>query len=309
MGKYYTIGQDHQDVRVDRFIRKELDIPQSLVEKFLRNGIILLNSLRVKSSTKLSVGDVIFVQNEYIISKEKKSRKVCKFASESLVKLICDNVLYEDDNVLIINKPSGVSVQGGTKVKVSISDVLDNIRVGESMKIVHRLDKNTSGILVLARNVRVSRLIMHEFKNRKVKKKYLALTRGMPDNDVGKIDYPIMRKKCNVSLDGKIQRDILFEQHAITIFSILKKLPHNIGLLDLQPITGRKHQIRIHLSHIGCPIIGDVKYGKVCDNITSNYLQLHAYFLSISIEGKEILVTIPMPSHMRDMILQLEGLL
>ena len=82
--------------------------------------------------------------------------------------------MYEDDNVLVINKPSGISVQGGSKIKISISDVLDSIRIGESMKIVHRLDKNTSGILMLARNARVSRLIMHEFKNRRVKKKIFS---------------------------------------------------------------------------------------------------------------------------------------
>ncbi|CAI27774.1 Ribosomal large subunit pseudouridine synthase C [Ehrlichia ruminantium str. Gardel] len=305
MGKYYTIQEDNLGVRIDRFIRKELRIPQSLIEKFLRNRIILLDGLKVKSNTKLNVGNVIYVQNECIISKEKKDKKVCKLASESLVRLICDNIVYEDDNVLVINKPSGVSVQGGSKVKISISDVLDSIRIGESMKIVHRLDKSTSGILMLARNSRVSRLIMNEFKDRKVKKKYLALTCGIPDDDCGQIDYPIVKKKHGITLE----KNMSFVQQAVTMFSTLRKLPNDIGLLDLQPITGRKHQIRIHLSHIGCPIVGDVKYGKICDNISNNYLQLHAYFLSINIDGKEISITIPMPSYMQNIILQLEKLL
>ena len=144
-------------------------------------------------------------------------------------------------------------------------------------------------------------------KIEELKKKYLALTCGIPSNNIGQINYPIMKKKYGITLES-MARGVSSEQKAITLFSILRKLPHDIGLLDLQPITGRKHQIRIHLSHIGCPIVGDVRYGKACKNISNDYLQLHAYFLSINIDGKEVSVTVPMPQYMRDVILELENL-
>ena len=305
MSKYYTVNEDDQGIRIDKFIRKVLQIPQSLVEKFLRKGIVLLDNIKVTSDTKIQVGNVIHIKYDGTIHREKKARKICKVDSDALTDLIRNNIIYENDDILVINKPAGISVQGGTKVKVSISDILDKIKNGESMKIVHRLDKDTSGVLILARNIRVSRLIMHEFKNRKVKKKYLALAQGVLENDVGQINYPITKKKCGIFLE-KMVVDKSCIQEAITLFSILKRLPNNTLLFELQPITGRKHQIRVHLSHIGCPIIGDKKYGKPSHYISNDHLQLHAHSVSINIGGKKLSVTAPIPSYMENKIIHLE---
>lgn len=284
MSKYYIVEEDDHNIRIDKFIRRILKIPQSLVEKFLRKGVVLLDNTKVKSDVRIKAGNVICVRYDRVIYERKQIRKICKADSDFLVHLIRNSVVYEDDDVLIINKPAGISVQGGTKVKISISDIVDKIRDGESMKIVHRLDKDTSGILMLARNARISRLIMHEFKNRRVEKKYLALTQGIPKNDIGQINHSIIKNKRSLSLD-KVNDSYL--QEAVTSFSVLKKLPYGIGLLELKPITGRKHQIRIHLSHIGCSIIGDKKYGKFCEHVLNDNLQLHAYFLSINIGEKK----------------------
>ena len=304
MGKYYTVSEDDQGIRIDKFIRKVLQIPQSLVEKFLRKGIVLLDNIKVKSDTKIQIGNVIYVKYDGTIDRKEKTRKICKVDSDALIDLIRNNIIYENNDVLVINKPAGISVQGGTKVKVSISDILDDIKNGESMKIVHRLDKDTSGVLILARNIRASRLIMHEFKNRKVKKKYLALVQGILENDTGQINCSIIKKKCGTFLE-KMVVDKSCMQEAITMFSILKRLPNNVLLLELQPITGRKHQIRVHLSHIGCPIIGDKKYGKFPHTL-NDHLQLHAHSLSINIGGKKLSVTAPMPSYMENTIMHLE---
>ncbi|WP_235111301.1 RluA family pseudouridine synthase [Ehrlichia muris] len=306
MDKYYTVQEDDQNIRIDKFIRRELKIPQSLVEKFLRKGIILLDNMKVKSDTRINVGSVIYIKYNGVICEKKHSKKVSESDSDFLVNLIRNDILYKDDDVLVINKPTGISVQGGTKVKVSISDIVDKIIDGESMKIVHRLDKDTSGVLILARNARVSRLIMQEFKNRRVRKKYLALTQGIPENDIGQINHSIIKSKHTLPLE-KIDNSCL--QEAITSFSVLKKLPYDVGLLELKPITGRKHQIRIHLSQIGCSIIGDKKYGKFCKHVLNDHLQLHAYSLSINIGTKELTFTAPIPSYMEDTIMYLEKLL
>ncbi|RZB12621.1 RluA family pseudouridine synthase [Ehrlichia minasensis] len=306
MGKYYTVKEDDQDMRIDRFVRRVLNIPQSLVEKFLRKGVVLLDNAKVKSNTRIKTGNVIYIKCDTIIGEEIHA-KICEADSSSLINLINSSILYEDDDVLIINKPAGISVQGGTKVRVSIGDILDKIRGGESMRIVHRLDKNTSGVLMLARNARASRLIMHEFKNRRVEKKYLALTQGIPENDVGEINHSIIKKKHNFCKNIIIDSSVF--QEAITSFFVLKRLPYDIGLLELKPKTGRKHQIRVHLSHIGCPIIGDKKYGKFCNHVLNDHLQLHAHFLSIDIGNKKLSFTAPMPDYMKDTIMNLEKLL
>ena len=305
MGKYYTVSEEVQGIRIDKFIRQVLQIPQSLVEKFLRKGIVLLNNMKTKSDTKIQCGNIIYIKYDQIIDRKKQVRKICKTDSDYLINLIRNNIIYENDDVLVINKPTGVPVQGGTKVKVSISDILDKIKKGECLKIVHRLDKDTSGILILARNIRVSRLITDEFKNRKVKKKYLALAKGTLENDTGQINCSIVKKKLGM-FSEKMVVDKSYLQEAITSFSILKRLPDNTLLFELQPITGRKHQIRVHLSHIGCPIIGDKKYGKLSYNTLSDKLQLHAHFISIHIGGKKLSVTAPIPSHMENIITQLE---
>ncbi|MGN7619112.1 MAG: RluA family pseudouridine synthase [Ehrlichia sp.] len=304
MGKYYTVSEDDQDIRIDKFLRKVLQMPQSLIEKFLRKGMVLLDNMKVKSGTKIKTGSVIYIKYDGTIYSEKKVNKAYKVDTSALVDLIRNNIIYENDNVLVINKPAGIPVQGGTKVKVSISDVLDKIKDGEPMKIVHRLDKDTSGALILARNIRACRSIMHEFKNRKVKKKYLALAQGILENDAGQINYSIIKKKCGILFE-KMATDKSHVQEAITLFSVLKRLPNNILLLELQPITGRKHQIRVHLSHIGCPIIGDKKYGKLSCTL-NDHLQLHAYSISINIEGKNLSIIAPIPSHMESTIIDLE---
>ena len=305
--KYYTVKEDDQDMRVDKFVRKVLKIPQSLVEKFLRKGIVLLDNSKVKSNARIKTGNVIYIKCNTIINDEIHTKRICKADSSYLINLINNSILYEDDDVLIVNKPAGVSVQGGTKVRISISDILDKIRDGESMRIVHRLDKDTSGVLMLARNARASRLIMHEFKNRRVEKKYLALTQGIPKNDVGEINHSIIKKKHNFC-ENMVTSNSVF-QEAITSFFVLKKLPYDIGLLELKPKTGRKHQIRIHLSHIGCSIIGDKKYGKFCNHVLNDHLQLHAHFLSIDMGNKKLSFTAPMPDYMKDTIMNLEKLL
>ncbi|NUY39280.1 RluA family pseudouridine synthase [Wolbachia endosymbiont of Litomosoides brasiliensis] len=300
--------------------------------------------------------------------------------NEKLVELLRSNILYEDEYILAINKPAGVIVQGGIKVKISISDLLDQIREGETLKIVHRLDRDTSGAIIFARNVNVARYLMEEFKGRRVKKTYLALTSGIPSKNRGVIDYPLMKKY--VSGQEKVVIDENSSQNAATRFSIIAKFKLNkpfvqrpiiqvantqlyehcnssllgvhypsglsscypstfschlsaltlrsskidckqahyttfstkkldssvkrwnetrsVAYLKLQPITGRTHQLRAHLAHINCPILGDGKYGgkkAFVDGIVSK-IHLHSYSLSLKLPNdKKITITAPPPEH------------
>lgn len=171
-----------------------------------------------------------------------------------LVGLLKENILYEDEYILAINKPSGVTVQGG---KINISDLLDQIREKEIFKIVHRLDRDTSGLIIFARNAGVAKYLMEEFKGRKIKKTYLALTSIIPSKNKGIINHPLVKKY--ITGQEKVVVDENSSKNATKNFSILAKLKHNVAYLKLQSITGRTHHLRANLSHINCPILGDGK--------------------------------------------------
>ncbi|MDR2831805.1 MAG: RluA family pseudouridine synthase [Rickettsiales bacterium] len=295
-----TISVEDNDVRLDRYIRRVFpDLKQSIIEKSLREGLIKVDDCKAKSSDRVNSGQIITVKNLDYIENINSDHKY----NGKLVELLRENILYEDEYILAINKPAGVIVQGGIKVKISISDLLDQIREGEIFKIVHRLDRDTSGVIIFARNANVARYLMEEFKGRRVKKTYLALTSGIPSKNSGTIDYPLVKKY--ISGQEKVVVDENSPQNATTRFSIIAKLQHNVAYLKLQPITGRTHQLRAHLAHINCPILGDGKYcGKKAfiDGII-NKIHLHSYSLSFKLPNdKKITITAPVPTHVEQSI-------
>ncbi|WP_395463650.1 pseudouridine synthase [Wolbachia endosymbiont of Cantharis cryptica] len=324
-----TISVEDTNVRLDRYIRRIFpDLRQSVIEKSLRTGLIKVDDCKAKSSDRVNSGQIITVKNLDYIENTNSDRKY----NERLVDLLRENILYEDEYILAINKPAGVIVQGGVKIKISVSDLLDQIREGETFKIVHRLDRDTSGVIIFARNASVARYLMEEFKGRRVKKTYLALTSGIPSKDSGIIDYPLMKKY--VSGQEKVVVDENSPQNATTHFSIIAKFKLNkpliqhpviqvadtgiqkkrnidssvtrwndtklVAYLKLQPITGRTHQLRAHLAHINCPILGDGKYGgkgAFIDGI-ANKMHLHSYSLSLKLpNNKDITIGAPLPEH------------
>ncbi|BFD47243.1 MAG: RluA family pseudouridine synthase [Wolbachia endosymbiont of Sergentomyia squamirostris] len=295
-----TILIEDDNVRLDRYIRRIFpDLKQSVIEKSLRKGLIKVDDCKAKSSDRVNSGQTITLKHLNYIENANSDRKY----NEKLVNLLRENILYEDEYILAINKPAGVIVQGGVKVKISMSDLLDQIREGETFKIVHRLDRDTSGVIIFARNANVARYLMEEFKGRRVKKTYLALTSGIPSKDSGTIDYPLVKKY--VSGQEKVVVDENSPQNATTHFSIIAKSKHNVAYLKLQPITGRTHQLRAHLAHINCPILGDGKYcGKKAfiDGI-ANKIHLHSHSLSLKLpNNKEITITAPITKHIEKSI-------
>ncbi|WP_264723326.1 RluA family pseudouridine synthase [Wolbachia endosymbiont (group A) of Sphecodes monilicornis] len=295
-----TILIEDDNVRLDRYIRRIFpDLKQSVIEKSLRKGLIKVDDCKAKSSDRVNSGQTITLKHLNYIENANSDRKY----NEKLVNLLRENILYEDEYILAINKPAGVIVQGGVKVKISMSDLLDQIREGETFKIVHRLDRDTSGVIILARNANVARYLMEEFKGRRVKKTYLALTSGIPSKDSGTIDYPLVKKY--VSGQEKVVVDENSPQNATTHFSIIAKSKHNVAYLKLQPITGRTHQLRAHLAHINCPILGDGKYGgkKAFIDGIANKIHLHSHSLSLKLpNNKEITITAPITKHIEKSI-------
>ncbi|WP_264724189.1 RluA family pseudouridine synthase [Wolbachia endosymbiont (group A) of Phalera bucephala] len=295
-----TILIEDDNVRLDRYIRRIFpDLKQSVIEKSLRKGLIKVDDCKAKSSDRVNSGQTITLKHLHYIENANSDRKY----NEKLVNLLRENILYEDEYILAINKPAGVIVQGGVKVKISMSDLLDQIREGETFKIVHRLDRDTSGVIIFARNANVARYLMEEFKGRRVKKTYLALTSGIPSKDSGTIDYPLAKKY--VSGQEKVVVDENSPQNATTHFSIIAKSKHNVAYLKLQPITGRTHQLRAHLAHINCPILGDGKYGgkKAFIDGIANKIHLHSHSLSLKLpNNKEITITTPITKHIEKSI-------
>lgn len=278
-------------VRIDRYVRGILaGVTQSLIEKLIRKRLILLNGEKTKSAARVSAGDVVSICNADAIEIKKKEIQVKQ--CEELTKVIQDSITYQNEHIIAINKPSGVNVQGGTCVGISICDLLDKIVPGEELFIVHRLDKATTGVLVLARGITTARRLSEEFRHRRVKKEYIAVTRGVPASSSGVIDLPILRKKnC---LENRCSPSL---QQAQTHYSVLKSNGTN-ALFALSPITGRKHQLRIHLSQIGCPIIGDTKYDKEHLSVDPVPLHLHAWKITFTIYDNSITIEAPVHAHM-----------
>ncbi|WFW29834.1 MAG: RluA family pseudouridine synthase [Wolbachia endosymbiont of Menacanthus eurysternus] len=288
----------NDNVRLDRYIRKIFpNLRQSIIEKSLRKKLIKVDGHKAKSNNRVSSQQTITIKHpNYIINNNLEYKH-----KEKLLNLLRNNILYEDEYILAINKPAGIIVQGGTKTKTSINDLLDQIKDGETFKIVHRLDKDTSGAIIFARNTNVAKYLMQEFKAHRIKKIYLALTSGIPKKNKGIIERPLIKKY--ISGQEKVIVDVNSSKNATTHFSIIAKLKHDVAYLKLQPITGRTHQLRAHLAYIKCPILGDGKYGgkKAFINGIINKIHLHSHSLSLKLpNGKINTILAILPEHFKN---------
>ena len=213
------------------------------------------------------------------------------------------NTIYEDKHILVINKPINLAVQGGNKVKYSMDNII-NIDSEITYRLTHRLDKDTSGLLILAKSEKSAKKITKLFKDKKINKTYIALVTGVPPKKHGVINLSIAKKKQK---NGKEMMQIVRNepklQSAITEYEVIDRAAKKLSLLMIKPITGKKHQIRIHLTSLDTPILGDGKYGgksAFIDNL-SNKIHLHAYKINIeNYYGKTLDITAPMPDHMKE---------
>ena len=278
MPKFYTVDDDYNDSRLDKWFKnKVINLPHSLIEKIIRQNKIKINKRKTKSSYRLKTGDLVEI---YDISKFKpsdKKEKIKYLPQKKEIGAYDDYVLEDNENFMVINKPTGIPVQSGTKSFKNIIDILKNTKYFVNSKpfIVHRLDKETSGILIIAKNRKYAQLLTTLFRIRKIHKTYLAVV-------YGKVDKSIKLMKDDLIFYENNKKII---QKAVSNLKIIRS-NEDYSYLELNPITGRKHQLRKQLLNIGCPIIGDDKYFlNNRKRIKTKNLLLHAYKIKFMINN------------------------
>ncbi len=288
----YIVDEEKTNIRIDKAIGLIEDtLSRVAIQRLLDEGNILVNGKTTKASYKTKIGDEITIQKE-------TPKKVDIIAQDIPIE-----ILYEDEDIIVVNKPKGIVVHpangnpDGTLVNAimnlcgnSLSGIGGEIRPG----IIHRLDKDTSGVLIVAKNDIAHINISNQIKNRQTKKIYIALVRGVIKENEATIDMPIGRskkdrKKMAVTKDGK---------EAITHFKVLKRY-ENFTLLEIKIDTGRTHQIRVHLAEIGYPIVGDYIYsnGKNPFNVEGQMLHARQIEFVHPTTGKEMKIEAPIPEY------------
>ena len=294
MKKLINVDNTFSGMRIDRFLRKYfVSIPQSLIEKNLRNGKIKLNKKRVKSSNKVKNNDVIELHNfEY--KKDELVKKKNFVPSDTIIKENENFIIENNDDFVVINKQSGISVQGGTKSKKNLIDIFSKSEIFKDDKpySVHRLDKETSGVFLIAKNRSTAQLLTSLFRLRKVYKTYIAICRGELDiEDKGIFKNNLIR----------YDNDKKIIEKAETNYEILDK-NNNSTFIQLNPITGRKHQLRKQLYNLGHSIIGDKKYNSFKNQKNNKNLMLHSYEIKFKIKDKKYTFRAIPPQYFRNML-------
>ena len=294
MNKSYIVEHSYEGIRIDKWIRNYLgNVPQGLIEKSLRAGKIKLNKKKTKSSTKLKVKDIINVYN--IKFEEKIIQKKIKFKpSNDVIKENEDLIIDDNENFIVVNKESGIAVQGGTKSKKNLIDIFSKSKIFANSKpySVHRLDKDTSGVFIIAKNRDTAKLFTSLFRLRKIHKTYLAICYGEIETNKGVFDQELIRYEGNKKII----------ENSKTIFKVLDK-NSSCSLLEMNPITGRKHQLRKQLSLIGHPIYGDDKYTFEKNFKTKNKeLMLHSYKIKFIINNKKYTYKALLPKYFKKIL-------
>lgn len=280
----FIVNIDSAGSRLDKFLAKN-GCGFALAQKLLRQKDIKVNSKKVGADYRLEQGDEVQIFGNWQATGQVPSKSK---VSEEKIKLIKKSIIYQDENLIAIDKPVGIAVQAGNLGDFSIDAALPYLKFEseETPRLVHRLDRDTSGILLLARNRKTATLLTDGFKNKTIKKTYLALVKGIPAKSEDTISMPLLEKSFgNIK---KVFKDNLGKE-AITHYKILETYGDH-SLLELKPITGRMHQLRVHCKEIGHQIIGDGKYGKKLE-IDKNRLCLHSLKIEIAdFFGKKLVI-------------------
>ncbi|AHX11476.1 RNA pseudouridylate synthase family protein [Neorickettsia helminthoeca str. Oregon] len=288
--------------RLDKYLRLRFgSFPQSALEKALRKKLIKLNGKRADAATPVTKGESIFLNPGFlnIISSLDVLDEKKHGVDSRLIELIISSIIYEDENILAINKPFGISVQSGNKVSNSIDCIMKAIN--PEYRVVHRLDKHTTGVLLFAKTLEATREIWQLFANRLISKKYLGIVVGKVEEKEGEIDCFIKKTlykgeeimRCNNIGDG---------ERAITRFRAVSCFD-DLSLVELYPVTGRKHQIRAQMANIGYPILNDGKYGRkhaFINGTPNKKMNLHAIESEFELFGKSITIKARLPGHFLD---------
>ena len=280
----YKVLDDFSGSRLDRWIKKHYpEISHGDLEVALRKGYIKVNDSKTKSNYRINLFDKISV-NSFLRNKKTQTKDNYKRSSKKEIESM---LIYEDDEILVINKPHGIAVQGGSKINKHIDGLLQSSYKSLQPRLVHRIDKETSGILLVALNRKIADFLSYSFREKKITKYYWAITYGNLSEKSGVIDKRIKRKNSSTYTD------------ALTKYTKYMNFNNKLNFMIYKPITGRNHQIRIHSYDLGVPILGDKKYGY---NLDDNK-KLHLHSKSIEFfhpNGKKMYFEADLPPHMQE---------
>jgi 23S rRNA pseudouridine955/2504/2580 synthase len=295
-------------MRLDRWFKTRFPgLGFGHLQKLLRSGQVRLDGGRAKTDTRLMPGQTVRVPPLEVDAKTSGPLTPNTMRGKEDGDLLSQMLLYEDKKVFVLNKPSGLAVQGGSGVARHLDGMLEAWRSskGEKPRLVHRLDRETSGVLVVARTRLAAMKLAEAFRARETQKTYWSLVKGVPPKREDKISTWLVKEqtpdgdRVRVAQHGERGAD-----HAVSFYRIVEQAARTLTWLEMEPYTGRTHQLRVHAAHIGCPIIGDSKYFEADTNWEfpggiQNRLHLHARRIVIPHpDGGTIDVTAPMPPHM-----------
>ncbi len=301
---HVTIPGPDADMRLDRWFLKQFPhVGHGHLSKLLRTGQVRLDGKRCKAGIRLTPGQVLRLPP--LPEAPPAASKAEWTPDDHELDLIRGRVIHMDDSVLVIDKPSGLAVQGGTGLARHLDAMLDGLRFGahERPRLVHRLDKDTSGVLVLARNADAARALQKYFRNNEVEKIYWALVAGVPELPRnGRLAMPLAK----MGRPGNERVEVACEdgRHAVTMARVVETAGRKVAWLELRPLTGRTHQLRAHCAAIGHPILGDGKYGGrkafPHQSVLPRRLHLHAQTLRLPHPGSGTLdVNSGLPEDLR----------
>ena len=298
------IAADEDGLRLDRWFRRHYpEVTHGLLERWLRLGWVRIDGRRVKAGERLCAGQQVRVppRGDYMTATPRAAPQPVVEADAEALRA---SILHMDDAVIIIDKPAGLAVQGGSKVRWHVDAMLDALAFGgERPRLVHRLDKDTSGVLVLARTVSAAAQLTAAFRGKAARKLYWAIVVGAPEATSGRITLPLAKRRT--AAGERMVVDEATGDAAITTYRLVDKAGRRAAWLALEPITGRTHQLRVHCAALGVPILGDGKYGGEGSRLSGAEVdpRLHLLARRVSVphpDGGEVTVCAPLPPFMRE---------
>ncbi len=303
-----TVEPDETGMRVDRFLTARYpDLSFAHIQRIVRKGELRIDGKRAKPNDRLEPGQQVRIPPLKLDTKPPSIHAGSEESKDAL--FFRQNALFEDDDVLIINKPSGLAVQGGSGTNRHVDGMLEALRdrQGQKPRLVHRLDKDTAGCLVIAKTRFAATALAKSFRSRVTRKIYWALVAGIPRTRQGRISTYLAREEVEDgdSRMGVSKHGAEGASHALTYYAVIDQAGQKLAWLSMKPVTGRTHQLRAHAAHIGHPIVGDPKYFDIENWEFPGGIQNRLHLLARRIvvphprTGKPIDVTAPLPAHMQ----------
>ena len=289
MIKNFKVKEKDEETRIDRWLKRNFSsLNQNFIEKNLRKGLIKINRIKVKANYKVIKNDIVNIfnyskENYHHIVKELIHNKI----PIDINKKFDRSIIFENKDFIVINKWSDIATQGGSTKNISIDDIIK--KISRNYNLVHRLDKETSGLLLIAKNLKITKIFGKLFKEQKIKKIYVAICQGVPKNLNSEVKLRIASKK-NLSKSSQ----------SVTKYKVLKN-KNKLSIIIFRPLTGKTHQLRIVSKHLNCPIIGDMKYSKQ-KKYNSEKLKLNAFFLQFIINSEKFEFKSELPNHFKEFL-------